>query len=414
MHRPRWVNRRTVFAATALLGGGALLAPAIYRGSVNTLIDFSLQSRFAAGAVCGIDPEAESGWFDYNPDRLCYVDAPSMAVSNNAANDDPFMALAYVGSEYGATITVFGTSDSVEMPLHERAHREQGTVEQKTIADRVIFRTFRESDARLAVIIEAYRRMLSTGDRTLWRDVNSRHPEMLRVFDALLVDDKASRDSLAEGGLPSVRIMRQTAMAYLFSSSAEDYLTRHYANDYPDMAAVLASDRITITPTALANALRRDGIAYLYTEGERRQDSPLNRWVLYETLGIGLTSQERPAHDAYAAEEEELRRAIEVASIAEVPNLTAQHNAVCRRSPEVLAYEAAGLARFRGQLVFSSLAGPLPGIDLPRDTTPPPPPAPVAAPTTAQTTAPAAAIAPARREPPQPAATVPARQQSHC
>lgn len=360
----RILNRNTLLAAAALAGTSALVIPPVYRASVTALIDHTLESRFAASADCKVDPEFENtGWFEMNPDRLCTVNAAEMPVGGTPEN--PFMAAAFVGGEWGATVTVLGTDQSPSILIHERAHREQKEPPLQTTADRVVWRTFRESDARLAVIIQAYRDLLSTGDRTLWRDTNIRHPEMLRVFDALLIEDEASRESLANGGLPSVQIMRRTAMAYLFSRNAVGYLQDGYAYDYPNMAAVLASDSITLTPAVLASHLPREGVVYLYTEGKERQNSPLNRWVLYETLGVGLPQQERPSVEDYITQEAELRRAIEAASTAEVATLTAQRAEVCRRSPEALAYRAAGLERFRGQLEFTSMAEPLRGIALP-------------------------------------------------
>lgn len=359
-------------AAGTALGTGlvALIAPPAIRAAATSAITLQVARDTGFATRCTESREERHSWFDVDTPVNCTVaaDIIPMHASASDCGGQNLNAIAYTTTLYGRSVIVYTRAAGEAIRRHEERHRQQPALALTSITDRVVYRTFTEADARVAVIVSAYQDGLQTGDWQVWDFANQNDSAMVRVFDRLLAADAQSQQALREGRPPAARIMRLTAMAYLFSDSAQNYLLNGYAQDYPTMFAALGGAQpLTLTPQRLAEALQLGGIAYLYDSAAERRDNPLNRWVLYRTLGVGLgpAEQQQAASEGLTATDLAVAdaRLISTARCPTAQAAAADSGGTPALNPrlEALAFRAAGLAAFRTEITRGPLAEPLGG-----------------------------------------------------
>lgn len=359
-------NRFTVAAAVAVLCTTAL--PPLVRSTTTALIGLDISANTGLSARCQISDEQPHGWLDFAIPRNCTVDANVIPMHRTASacGGANYTAIAYTTTMYGQSVIVYSRAAGEATRRHERRHREQETPELNNTVDKVVYFTFVEADARVAVIVSAYQDWLARGDRTVWNHINATEPGMIRVFDQLLREDRASIQALAEDRLPSSLILNRTAMAYLFSPTAQNALLNNHTRNYTDFFTAMArGDQMTLTATTLAESLELGGQRYLYDPTHGRTRNPLNRWLLYRTLGVGLGKGERQEAASQGITSEELRVGnTRLVGKSRCPVVQAEAAVNGDVPPpldpriEYLAYEAAGLSRFRTTLTGPPLAEP--------------------------------------------------------
>lgn len=366
---------KKIAAATAAIAVGFAALPPLARNVTTAVITATVSADTGLSARCETSPDTPHGWFDFAAPRDCTVDADVIPMYRTVSEcgGGTHNAIAYTTNLYGHSVIVFSNTANEAVRRHERAHRNQPRPSFDSVVDHVVYDAFLESDARISVIVSAYQDLLARGDGTVWEQMNRSDPTMVRVFDALLQVDPESREALARDEWPSTLIMNRTAMAYLFSSVGQSYLVNDYARSYPGSLAALAEGApMTLTPGRLAELLPQGGKHYLFDPGAGRTNNPLNRWVLYRTLGYGFGVNEQQMVRAEGVGPQALSNSnAQLLGSNRCPTVRAQAAANGDTPPpldpriEGLAYRAAGLESFMGQLDDGPLTEPLAGIRLP-------------------------------------------------
>ncbi|MGE3770181.1 MAG: hypothetical protein AB7G06_04440 [Bdellovibrionales bacterium] len=218
-------------------------------------------------------------------------------------------------------VIVFGTNSNEATRIHERRHAMQHPPVLRGPVDLTAWEMYREADARVEVIIQAYQRYLSSSDRAtaLWEEMkrDSGSEMMARILEASLQEDPASLEALQSGGNVNPAILQRMAIAYLFTGNGQHYLHNYflpvrcrpqapagtpdtwtyearqsYASNLSAFYAQLRTAPLNMTPQALAGGMPYQGVNYLTgAEGPHAID-PLHSSIIAGVIGMPWGDQE--------------------------------------------------------------------------------------------------------------------------